>query len=394
MRIIRLVVTFAATFVLLSCKSTSNRGTKISADLSSNLPPSSESDASGKLAMHDVSILFPDADDNGEDFFLRANSPGKGGALIPSSITRAMLSEARLVSFRIDPCFPQLSLLDAKPELCQAQIRLVLIPGRAIAAFHAGYSLTRSELMDLTREIAALGDHSKEGLEGPLGVHPKMLKEGIDGPTAREMRKIILKYAGSANLAGLAMNEFVIPPNRWEFRAFQVANGQLVPLKIPTLDGDDVQAFEQKFEKVGQFGQGTGFKVVSVSGNGHIQDDFNQLKPLLSGNSQQASSKEVVEKALRHAAILDNPGMTHFTTTSCLSCHLSRIAVTGPIQERNISIDDPNLFKSAHNLELTRPADGFVPEMRNFAGSTAISQRTVNETAEVVDAMIKHGFFK
>jgi len=397
---------FGACFLSLAgCKTVGNNRS-VSHSLSDRSSVDVVSDSAPKLALHDVSVLFPDDLDRGENYFLRPNSPGLGGELLPKSFVDGLPvndNKIHMASFRIDPCFPRLEFLDSKPELCGAQVRLVFIPNISVIAHHAAYKLERATLEAMLKELAALGDHSDKGLAAPLGIHPKMAAEGIDGPTARAMRAIVLKYVGVANLIGLASLEFPQAPTEWQFVPRLYADGKFVEQTIPTLT-----TTRENFTHIKRSARVPGVTLPDprngffVTGSSKVSrtesvknPDTLALKTVLDDSLLMQATQEELDKAFSHIAKLDNPNMTHFDNTPCVSCHISSGIESETFLRRNIEMKDgPNRYQSFLNLTQTSKGLRRFPEIRNFSHSKAISQRTVNESAAVVEALIKHKYLK
>src|SRR5690606_20350382 len=141
----------------------------------------------GALGSNDVSILFPLPAPDRIDGLLSATDEGAHGQILPwSTFTLApdLIAKAdaadtyaalRVVSARVDPCFP--SLVGAPSASCRFQVRLVLQPlfeqagelAAADAALHLFYDSSASELVELLADLLTLrANQPAESLLAPL----------------------------------------------------------------------------------------------------------------------------------------------------------------------------------------------------------------------------------
>lgn len=374
---------FASTIAAASCEEDSSDG----------LPKTLEE----PVGVHDVSVLFALPDVLGQrTSMIGADAVGKRGVLFPLELfselplVDILLSNEqshgllRVVSARFDPCFPGMG------EACQNQIRLVMQPvtldpnGEHLiandAAVHLFYSVTREELEAALRHVVELRRAS--GIEdgtGPLGVHPALLAEGIEGKFARGFRDALLTYAGEENLVRVTFMALEGASDEWRFGGFDVVDGALVPLAISGLTSHD-----QSFINADR--SGVSFDQASVSPESTNADDFSIfLFP------DKASAATAAERDAAFAALLrvENPTRHTPNTIDCVSCHIA--------PGTRSHVEQTYAMTAAGSAEVFLSAAGSEPAGRTsfgthnlrafgiFGSEPAISQRAVNETEAVVD---------
>lgn len=290
----------------------------------------------------------------------------------------------RVVSVRLDPCFP-------RPEpgrACAPQIRMVLQPiFRASevdalfaddAAIHTFYALDADELEHVLDEVVALRTEAGfASFADRLDVHPILASEGLDGSFGRDLKALLLRHAGEDNLTRATFMAFEGFANTWRFGGFDVEDGIAIAMTIPTLE-----TTEQTFLNWDLFGET--FLRVEVEPALAASDD---LGPLLSEPSARDGS-EAVEAAFDAAIRIENPEHHTPETIDCVSCHLATSA--RGFAERTLG------FRSdAHRDAYLVDADLSLPSATSYGTNVlrafgyfdrhpAVSQRTVNETHAVV----------
>lgn len=352
------------------------------------------------LSMSDVSILMP-VPAPGTDPLLKPSSKGARGPLLPAAllpkigrvVAVASNDDLRVVSARVDPCFPDLSLLDTKPESCRRQIRLVLQPYSSSGAFsdaavHLLYDLDKQDFPKLVTELAGLGDRSETQRKAPLAVHPKLASEGAGGATARRMNEVILRYAGEKTLVRIALMTLDEPDTEWNFKAFNVVSGALVADPIPLLGALRDQQITKGLPQPGTTAFDMEIHPASERGQ--------KLVPLLRETAVPKIKASAFDGALEAAFFTEHPAKSNPMTIDCATCHLGPNARLFAERTRSAHTSgDARRYTSARDLTLTSSlATQKLPSMRAFGyfgKEPAISPRTVNETAAVLDALVKHG---
>jgi hypothetical protein len=348
------------------------------------------------VGVHDVSVLFPLPDVLGQrTSMIGADVVGKRGVLFPLDLYSevplvdvALTNEQsygllRVVSARFDPCFPGLG------EPCQNQIRLVMQPvtldpnGERLvandAAVHLFYSLAREELEAVLRHVVELRRASGiEDVSAPLGVHPALAAEGIEGKFARGFRDALLTYAGEENLVRVTFMALEGASDEWRFGGFDIVDGALVPLAIPGLTSND-----QSFVNADR--SGVSFDQASVSPESTNADDFSLfLFP------DKATTATVEERRAAFAALLriENPNHHSPATIDCVTCHIA--PGTRAHAEQTYAMAAAGSADAFVTGDGTEPAGQTAFGTHNlrafgiFGPDPAISQRAVNETDAVV----------
>jgi hypothetical protein len=368
--------------------------------------------SSALLQMNDVSILFPLPKTESENgVTLAASAVGAKGVLFPKAAFHAlgyldgategmtyksvsMYEDMRVVAVRIDPCFASLAP-DASVD-CKNQLRLTLqaitkstftfVDGYVTpdSAVHLFYQISRAELLSFADGVANLRQASAPGQRlGPLAVHPMMLSEGLNGPMAKGVRELILRFAGTNNLVRVATltgsNGFI-----WSFEAKNVAaDGGLERSAIATLPP---QSFIQTTF--------SGFFIekpeTSFSPVTQHADNFSALASIETAKELTVTQRETAFAGL--VRIL-NPARHSPETIDCASCHFATItsqAIAAPkfglveSGHPEAFVADPR-FVSGDELAITPSQVFFNVHAFSFTFNQAhINQRTVNETAAVV----------
>lgn len=351
--------------------------------------------SSYELGLNDVSILFPIGDD-----MIRATDQTGEGALLPLDVfeqvgTIAILPgeapgsadpepveetwpQLRVVGARIDPCFR-----DRGSDVCRTQLRFVMQPtpngtGFSDDALHVFYDLDAATFDDLVNDLAHLASNASTSTDGPLGVHPVLAAEGLDGPFGTELRGILLRHAAAGALTRVTAMELVLPGGTWAFRGFEFDDGVATPIGM--LGTDD---HEQVLHNFGN----TGYSATVTP----TFDEDTGLSPLWDAPTVSEASAEVQQAAFDAANAIENPTKFTVEERSCVACHTA-----GPARawaSRELDLDaSPDRFESTFDLSLNLDQSSLedTTQLRAFGyrGNGAIfSQRTVNESAAVAQAL-------
>jgi len=377
--------------------------------------------------MNDVSILFPlgTASDYSAGH-LRADSPGSRGLLFPSSIFQkisitgslpaagaggtpsAPYANMRVVALRLDPCFAELLPSPAAPT-CRNQLRLVFqeleASTKGVDAFdsglHALYSITRDELLAMVNEIVRLREAAGgQGGKGPLAPHALMVTQGLNGSFSTALQKLILQYAGEQNLVRATAMASTNAGFQWEFFGFTVTGAPpaAAPLPIATLTptGAANPTREIFFRGFATSTDPMGLFTPKPTG----PDDFSVLADAQMALALSAADKAKLANAL---ARVDNPTVYTPDTVDCARCHTATPLGQNVARDRlhQSETADADAFKpdgrwvTADEMKTTDFTFGSstnpdVPSVNVHAFSYAnrlpsINQRTVNETAAVVE---------
>lgn len=387
-------------------------------------PPSLDASGAIPAQMNDVSILFPLPQSAADvDRLLAPSAAGDEGALLPSALYAsigpitgttqtddggvlqefAAYSALRVVAMRIDPCFASLAP-DPHGIGCTAQLRLVFQEvtwqtGSGAFAFdsalHAFYELSRGEFLALAQALVGLrAANAGNDAPGPLAPHPIIARQGLGGAMSKGVEALILQYAGEKNLARLAQlstinNEL---EEIWNMSAFDVADGGATPSPIATLA--DGGAFVEGLGGGVRPSPDGGASILFVT-FGPTTTPSNDFSALDDGTPQSLATSDV-QAAFDALVRVENPKDNSPNTVDCASCH-----VATPTEKLNLlplfSLDDttsPLAFqpdgKSVTQAEMaatfiSAESQFNIHAFSYFGQSAGISQRTVNETAAIVE---------
>lgn len=343
--------------------------------------------------LNDVSILLPLPAPALMDQPPSPNSLGNFGPLLPPDAQALLpaldpfrantdvLPAMRVVAVRLDPCMRGM----VGVEGCQAQVRLVLQPLRVDAgavlaedvALHAFYRLTVAEFTQLLQAVRAWRvAHDGAPRGGMLQVHPALATAGWGSAAAQQFRQLLLGSVGSERLQRLTFMQLQGLRNQWRFGGFDRVGSTWQPITIPHAGGT-----AQTFTNI-LVHSDLDFNA-SLTPPARPADDFS-----LVFNSSQAIAASPAALSAAHAATLrvDNPLKHDTRSMDCVSCHTASSARAW-LQRQGVGGESPgDRFPSLHPLGQSGGA--FKPAMLRafgyFAAEPMISQRTVNETADVL----------
>lgn len=353
------------------------------------------------VGVDDVSFLYPlPADARLRTTLLGADAAGTRGALLPPDIHRALppldtimpngegYHLLRVVSVRLDPCFPGLGVKDERD--CKSQVRLVMQPvvlppeGSGLTtmdlAVHLFYALSREELAGLLQELVDL--RAASGIErgdGPVGIHRALAREGMEGAFARGARAALMARIGRENLTRMTFMGVEQVGQAWRFGGFDIVGGDLVPMKIPLLD-----VTEETFRNRDLDGA-----TFSYASTGPVSPATDDIRLLFDPTALAAASDEQRRVAYRHALRIENPTLNSPETIDCATCHITMAARRFAERTHGLSsAGESDLYRHPQGLPLAGATVERTNELRAFGyfdARPSISQRTVNETAAVVE---------
>lgn len=351
--------------------------------------------------LNDVTYLMPLPQTVGGDGLLRLESPARGGALLPVSMVNQLPvlaidrtrpevnSTLRVMAVRIDPCFPL-----PTPQSCQRQIRLAWQPieinrrnevETVDAALHSFYVLQDWEFANLLKEINAWkSKHSVNTKYMPLQVHPAWAAEKDSSPALADFQKIILKYAGVENFSRVTAMVLRGNGDMWAFAGFEPRGGKLELLPIPRLNRLS-QSFINMAVPADHF-SGGGISPVPKGA-----DTFNNIaaESLRMGEGTEDTIREEVRAAFR----IENPKFFNPENMDCVSCHVAQPAIHWVLNKRpELQVEklwsqeiygNPKYHLKNTSAEIWNTQQ--IRALGYFGKNVAISQRVINESAEVAD---------
>jgi hypothetical protein len=354
----------------------------------------------GAQSLNDYSILLPLPSAGEMAETLGVLSEGASlGVLMPLGLIKELptivvgedrtdLYENRLkvVSVRIDPCFFE----GTGPLLCRPQIRMVwqpLLTDRRVsmaqdAALHSFYDLTDAQFQNLLQDLKpySVGDRSQA-----MSIHPGMVRHGYASDYWRGLRSVLLKYAGEKNLKRITFMTVNPIGTVWVFGAFDVVDGQMVRLMVPRVNFG-AQAFFVDNRTLREFRAQMNPVPAEETALLNFLSDSSAMK-------SQASESEL-QAVIKRAYEFENPDRHNPGTVDCVSCHIAQtVRLWGqfyfPVWKTETLFADVQ-YQSALNLKNQSPDPFRVDSLRAFGyfgSNPVISNRTINETAAVFQAL-------
>lgn len=351
----------------------------------------------GGFDLNDVSFLFP-LPSPGQESQLPAMTPGLlpralyGGlpVLVEGADPETLEGSLRIIAARVDPCFPG-TAPPAAPS-CLRQVRLVAQPvhpalpdaGLGLAettddaTVHLFYTLSEADFAQLKGRLAGLRSLAAHRTDGePLGVHPVMKSEGLTGPYAVAVKSLITDFCSEARLSRVAFMAVSGEGRVWRFGAFNLVAGVLVDDTIPRLGA---------------------LKTQGVQDQGSVEFRATELLPtvagddldvLLSESELRLTDERTLNRALTSALMKEHPERSSPKTVDCASCHVATRARSHAELSRHVDTKGwADHFQGEERFDLRR-MDGAGDDPRAlrafgyFGNLTALSQRTINESAVV-----------
>jgi hypothetical protein len=349
-------------------------------------------------SLNDVSILLPLPAPSEFSTLLAGSSAGVRGPLLPPAFFKhvpALIVEndngttyantLRMVALRLDPCFVE----GGVGAPCRRQIRMVwqpVVPAGTMmstrdAAVHSFYEFDEATWKSL---LLALKPLSSGQSSDPLQIHPVMKAEGLRGPFWSQLKEVLLRYCGANNLVRITSMTVLGNEQIWGFEGFDVRDANIVPLTIPR----------------------TGQQSQVVAMNKKIPDEFRGgIKPLPSEDpllfkllvnsvsAKQTYSENDLQTVMATVFDYQNPRIHTTASLDCVSCHITDSAHRWGRQNFS-QWDWRNGFKNRYPNPWYR-AEGLITPFRSnqfrafgyFTNTPVISQRTFNETIEVMAAL-------
>jgi hypothetical protein len=351
----------------------------------------------GGFDLNDVSWLLPLPAPSEHAQLLGFTAAGSRGPLLPRSLydslpglvesqeAALLFPKFRVISARIDPCFPK-----EPASGCLKQLRLVAHPLIVEAlqtttedgSIHLFYELSDADFDSARQTLSELRLLAAGATDGqPLDVHPVVRAEGLTGPYATTLHTMITRLCGAQNLTRVAFMRLIQTNVAWRFGALNVEAGALVADPIPRL-GTVTQQGVQEFGN-------TDFR----SGELQPAPGGDQLPVLLSESELRLTDTRTFERAVTSALQIEHPARTNPKTIDCASCHVVSRALRNARVERPFDTSThADAYVGNPRFDLRR-VDGAGDDPRAlrafgyFGKLSALSQRTINESAEVAEAL-------
>lgn len=301
----------------------------------------------------------------------------------------------RVVAVRFDPCFR------VEGE-CRPQVRFVWQPidqanygsdspggleakDATVHSFHIltpdAFRQMMAEYDLLSRGPAAVRD------DQPLQVHPTLRQQGLGGPFAQGLKRLLLKYCGESNLWRITTMSTLVGGDKWEFRGFNIVDGKPVDIVIPRTGGATQQSYfvsllsdrDYTNGKLGPAPMGT--------------DNINRM--LRDSRTLVIHDAGTLQNLAESVVRIENPDIHSPESMDCVSCHASQVAGTLLFDKLPRLAQDPEIISQAYrnspllrDLPTTNPSRPRVfRALGYFEKFPVLSRRAINETAGVVERL-------
>lgn len=352
------------------------------------------------LTLNDVSILLPLPAKEDWDLLPKSATEAKKGILLSKEVVASLpqliamapndqtYDFLRVVGIRIDPCFTE----GRGPVKCQQQIRFVWQilsdmndeTSTFDASLHTFYSVTPDELQQLVSEIKSLKAelNINEDPLAPLGIHPVIQQQGLKGQYYLRLMTLIYKYVGQSNFTRITFMQLFMTGNIWEFGGFDVKDGELKVITIPRINSN-TQQFVNSAKPAPTWFKG------GLNPAPNDADNFNLLTKDSTKLSLQTEAEIVA--STKAAFKFENPSLHNPGTLDCVSCHVAQAAKSFTLSKfPSLQLDQLSrdvIYTSGQNLQNVSPLQNQTNIIRAFGyfmESPFVAQRTINESAEVV----------
>lgn len=327
----------------------------------------------GGLSVNDVSWLLPvsNALPPLSDFFTSAQ--------LAASQYQAVATP-RVVSVRIDPCFP------AAAGVCQRQVRLV---AQAIdadtlevedSALHLFFVFDEAAWSDVRRDVYDLARQSGSRTMGAaLGVHPVLAQEGVSGAWGTAMRSFLTRHCTPARLHEVAVMNANVD---WRFFRFSVMGGVLTRIAttgtgiFSLLPMDEVRLQRQGY---GQPGQGAEVEPEGVvNADGGVVTTV--LERLAAQRNVQGDFREAIER-------IENPLETPTPLVDCGICHRATQVRVDHEQRRGLSRRPGRFGQPATTASTPSLSRNNFHAFSYLGDQPSIIDRTVYESVQAANSL-------
>lgn len=289
------------------------------------------------------------------------------------------LSRLRVVAVRFDAC--DRSAPGECPAGAPGVFRLVLQPVMGDGSvedvtFHAFYPVSPGEVWPVVDELRALAALAPLPVESALAVRAAFLEV----PAWRAgVGALVSRYARAERLTRLTlfgqltMRAALI----WVFRGQQLEGGAFVPMRIPSIADTAQQVL---------LTGGTSYSVTPVA------DVPAGFRVSLDDVSFRAATSVAQREALEALGAVDNPELHTADTVQCVSCHVATTLLAPRAADAGVSLEALESPYRNPRYDLT-PLGSEARRFRTLRAlgylgtAPLVSQRVVNESAQVVDEL-------
>ena len=346
----------------------------------------------------------------GSDHLLRVTDTGDQGLLLDPAFyerlprltgentSSEIRDSLRALAVRIDPCFPA-----DPPQVCLKQLRIVwqiLRPNArgetetVDAALHSFYTLNDVQFNSLLTDLTIWKENlSSEGL--PLQIHPAWAKDLDNSPALFAFQNIVKKYAGTKTLTRVTVMSVRNLGQTWGFVGADILNGKTNVMKIPRINANSQIFINQALRSNYFLGQITPMPgSINPPKTDLISDTINNI--ITDSNTLRTEHEDTLRDELKSIYHIENPKIFNPNTMDCVSCHAANSARTWTFQHRQ-DLDLNEIFKkygyenlgfNLTNISAPSEANTFIIRAFGyFLNKPALSQRVINESAEVAQTL-------
>lgn len=349
---------------------------------------------SAQFDLNDASILIPlgaattfgellkpnDRGTKGE-LFARAHLDFSGDLVSGLTNQKVYADYLRVVAIRLDPCFIE----GVGPKACRRLIRLAWQPvfktatgglSTLDAAAHTFYQFKKDA--DWEAVLAGWPKLKAEDKGLPLQPHPQINRETLSGPFWKNLKQFLLASCGDENLTRVTVMNLPFD-NLWVFQGFDTKLGKRFPIMIPRSE-----TLKQTF-------------ALSLDGNkfeGGLEPRLTKewFWNMFLKNSDEIKVAGTIQEITDVVDDLNNPKLQNTGTVDCVSCHVAQAAHRWSENDWRFPklTNFPNLYANPRanlkNITVSSKSNR-IRAFGYFGNEVFISQRVINETAEVVDRL-------
>lgn len=360
--------------------------------------------AAAGWGMNDATVVYPlPQSESDMTRLLAPQDQGRGGPLLPATLWQrippinqgeSMVLTARslrVVAVRFDPCFR----IEGE---CRSQVRFVWQPidqasygsttPRGLeakdAAVHSFHTLTPIAFRQLMAEYDLLIRRAGGTVgDAHLQVHPILRQQGLDGRFAQGLRQLLLKYCGEGSLSRITWMSTQVGGDKWEFRGFNLVDGQPVDIVIPRTGNATRQSYFVSLVTDRDYTNG---KITPApAGEDNLNRMLRDSRTLVINDA--GTLRSLGESVVR----IENPDIHSPESMDCVSCHSSQVAGSLLLDKLPRLAQDPQIVSQAYRsspLLRDLPTNPTRPRVFRALGYfekfPVLSRRAVNETAAVV----------
>lgn len=345
------------------------------------------------LGMNDVTILVPLPASLASPVVLRASDPSEQGHVL----ARGAFDGLMVWVTPIPVAYERLHIVGVRFDLCDrstpgpcgggadGRMRLVFQPvldgagGAEDIGVHVFYSIPAAEIPAAIGALRALARKQSTPYESPLQPSPAL--SASNEPYASDLRAFVRRYARDQHIVRVTINALDSPHLASTGRIRWLMNG---------IEGRDATPTVVVPGTAGANGQGVQFSGNASYVAGPSSDLPAGLNDVLLQSTFDAASDTEKGRLLDALATADNPLLSAPSNVPCVACHVSTVVTAARAATSNIDPTTlPSRYASSHDLSVGAGGSTVTDRTLRAFGwlgtQPMISQRVVNETAQVVD---------